>query len=310
MLKNLDVSGLSLRRVRAVTALLILGCAALGWNLLAGGALILDTWRQVGAGVASWALLGAFVGLPLSGVLAVVGRRAETFHAPSGAPLSLWGILGWGIALVAHWLPLCLWPFVLWGAALAQPWRAEQFLLGSIVSLVSWLVVALGAGVVVVSLRSLARARGIDTPPGPPRWIPTHLLIAAAYLLACSPATLLLVLWLSDDAWRAGAGPSALLAWSFAGIAVVFASGGFAGMWAGALELKGSLREQRAAWARVAGPLLAAHWLPVFLFSVLGSFSGDEDLQWTLILTSYAGVLVGTAMASSTHLWADRVEPA
>ncbi|HHO53396.1 MAG TPA: hypothetical protein ENK18_21630 [Deltaproteobacteria bacterium] len=309
MLKNLDVSGLSLRRMRAVTAVLILGCAALGWNLVAGVALILEAWRSVGEGVAAWAMLGAFVGLPLAVVLALVGQRAEAFRATSHAPLSSWGVLGLSLTLVIHWLPLCLWPFALWGAALAQPWRAEPLLLGSIVSLCSWLAVAMGAGVGVVALRSLASAQG-STAREPSWWLPTRILIAAAYLFACSPAALSLVLWLSSSGWRSGAGLPAILAWLSAGIAVVSVSGGFVGVWAGAFELAASALDRRAIWARVAGLLFAAHWLPVFFLAILGAPSGDDDLQWTLILASYVGVLVGAAFSSSTHLWAPGPEPA
>src|SRR5687767_2862143 len=95
---------------------------------------------ETGPAVLAWLLHGFLFGLPGAALLAIAGWRVERAITGRRPPAPhLWGAVGLGTALVAHWLPFCLLSPVLGIAGLlASGSRSDRYLEGALVAVLAW----------------------------------------------------------------------------------------------------------------------------------------------------------------------------
>lgn len=278
--------------IRPERALVLLAGGYAAWQAVAGLGLLAIAWRHIHDGVLLWAMLGMGFGGPLVLILAAIGRRLEAAERGQRPPAPAWWLVAaLGVVLGAHWIALSVWPLALLGAAL---WTgSSQALDGAWWGIGIWGLAAAGLGIATIGSR--ARAALVWPAAARPRgrsWLPPSGLIALAYLCSCGATALLGIAWLAEDGWQHEGGAAALLAWSLAGAAAAVGTAGATELWRRRARL-GHLATPNTR-LEVAGGVLAAHWIPVFLLALTPLVERIPDLRWALLGASVVAVLLGT----------------
>jgi hypothetical protein len=262
---------------------------------------------QVGAGIVLWVILSVGVALPVGLLVGLVGWRAErVLVGRTSARPGQWAPWGVGIALAAHWAPLCLWTPLLVLEGMARPSSADEYLGQAVLSLVSWVAVGGGAGLVLVAHRLAhgERVRVGSPPPYKPSRIPTSVPIAAASaMIAVLPAGLWLV-WL-EGAWSSGAGTVGVAAWALlTGGGAVLAGWLTGAVCIGATGISPALGSGvRARQVEVVGAVIAGVWAASFLNALalpvrLAGGQVSDDLRFSVLFSAVAAVGLGVALWS------------
>lgn len=295
-----------LLRVRPGTVAGALGVSFACGAVPTGIALIAAEPDGVGAAIVVWAILSIAVALPFGLVVGLVGRRTERLlRARSAAHPVRWAPWGVGVAVIGHWAPLCLWTPLLVLRSIARPSRADELLVLAVVSLVAWMAVGAGVGLVLIASRVPAPVERRS----PPRvayqasTVPTSALLGAAAALVAALPSAAWVVWL-DTAWSRGAGTAGLAAWTLLSAGGAVLAGWLTGVVCiGATAVDPRIGTGvRARQLEVVGAVLAGVWIAGFLHALSGPISGlvrgADDLRYTVLFGSLAAVTVGVALWS------------
>lgn len=277
---------------RPARAVLLVATVYVAWQAISGTGLLLAAWRHIDDGLIAWSMLGLLFGVPLTVVLAALGRRIDgAEHGQRPPAPGLWLVAAFGLVFGAHWLAVSLWPLGLL-VAYAQS-SSSRTLEHALWGLGSWVLAGAGVAVGIWAVRALRRRiwPAAARPLGA-RWLPVSALLGIAYACSCGSAAVLGVGWLSGQGWNHGAGSAAVAAWLFAGAAATVAAAGVTELW----RRGGALGRHVSPHVRleIAGGVLAAHWVPVFVLGLSPVVDRDPDLQWTLLGASFVLVLLGT----------------
>ena len=234
----------------------------------------------VGVWMGSWLVWGLPQTLGLAWLAARLDRRLSQLP-----PVARWLWLPFGalVTTLTWWLPmLALTPvqFVMW---LVED--RGRYLDGAVVGLLAWAIVFV-VGVVAVLMWRAVKSRPSSRRPRRVSWadvVPT----GGVGLLWAMPLLALPAGWLIAALGEASAamGIAALLAWA----ALPAVGLAYAGRW---------LPVPSQARLEVAGLLLVALALPLFVAGLLPSWGRHHDAHWISLGASFVVALVGTGLAA------------